>query len=318
MLEQPGRRILLRGLARKLLQIKPDLVVCHGEYTFNAFELALLNVFLKFRLVVDSHIHYTEEFVSTPSLTTRILLSLFRVFVWRNPRVTLVAVTKQTREYLEKEYRIPGDRITIIPLGADTDRFSPDERIRAEMRDRYGIKDDEVLIVYTGKIIASKDPGLIIEGAKELLNSRKVKILFVGNIGREYSEKFNSLLRLFPKNILQINSVPNEEIAKFYQMSDIGIWPKEASMSCVDAMSCGLPIIISSYLTDRLKFNNGIGIEESNLQELRDAIHRLANDRSLMKSMGARGREFAESELSWAKISEQFVDLAFDHVGKTN
>ena len=58
-------------------------------------------------------------------------------------------------------------------------------------------------------------------------------------------------------------------------MSDIGCWPSESSMSSIDALASGLPIIVSNKLTDRLKYDNGIGIQDGNLSELKKSLTKL-------------------------------------------
>ncbi len=36
------------------------------------------------------------------------------------------------------------------------------------------------------------------------------------------------------------------ELYKFYSMSDVGVWPKQCSMTVLEAMSCEIPVIISN------------------------------------------------------------------------
>jgi glycosyltransferase involved in cell wall biosynthesis len=209
-----------------------------------------------------------------------------------------------------KEHKINGNNINIIPLGTDINRFRPDVVNRLQVRKVLNVPENDTLIIYTGKIVQTKDPALIIEACSDLFYNQNIKLLFVGNVGREYAYRFGKLKEAYQKYIIHIEAVPNSEISKYYQASDIGVWPKEASMSSVDAMSCGLPIIICDYLSERLKNENGIGIKEADLKSLKKALEKLVIDKKLCIQMGKNGRMLAEEEYSWKSIAQKFLNLA--------
>lgn len=309
-LEQPARRIWLKGLLKKIREIKPDIIISHGESTYSTAILSLMLKFSKFKLITDSHTHYTEYYKKDKSFKTKIILFFFRNLVWKNKKLKIIAVTNQTKVFLNREYEIDSDKMNIIPLGTDTEMFCPDLDIRKSVRNELNISDNEILIIYTGKIVQSKNPALIIEACSGLFNKYNLKIIYIGSVGKEYSDKFNRLKKDFDKYIIHHEAVPNSEIHKYYQAADIGIWPKEASMSSVDAVSCGLPVIISDYLGERISNQNGIGIKENNLESLKKAILELVSDKKLLELMGKNGRLLAEKHFDWKYISQQFIELA--------
>lgn len=307
--EQPGRRIWLLGLFEKLREIRPDLVICHGEYTYYTLSLAFIRKLLKFKLVVDCHALYTELSKDKAGVFSKIVKYIFRTFVWSDRSIAWIAVADQCRNLMVNEYGFEGN-IPVVPLGSDVHRFMPDFKTRSKMRNNLGVKDGEILIIYTGKLVYSKDPALILEACEELFEKYQLKILFVGDLAESYEGRFNVLKSRMNDRVIHIGAVSNSQIHQYYQAADIAVWPKEASMSSVDAMSCGLPIIVSNYLTERLKNNNGIGIKESNIADLRNAIEKLSSDAELRVSMGMQGRKLVEMELSWEKIAKKFVEIA--------
>jgi glycosyltransferase involved in cell wall biosynthesis len=48
--------------------------------------------------------------------------------------------------------RIPRPRLPVIPLGIDTDRFTPDARRRARARQVFGAGDDEIVVLFAGRL----------------------------------------------------------------------------------------------------------------------------------------------------------------------
>ena len=49
-------------------------------------------------------------------------------------KISLVGVAPILNKFLSKKYKISLDKINLIPLGADTDLFCPDEAKRVKMR----------------------------------------------------------------------------------------------------------------------------------------------------------------------------------------
>ena len=93
-------------------------------------------------------------------------------------------------------------------------------------------------------------------------------------------------------------------------MADIGRWPSESSMSAIDAVASGLPIIVSDKLTDRLKYKNGFGIKDGNFSELKNSLTELITNTKLRSDMGIRARKLAVDELNWRSVSQKFIDIA--------
>jgi glycosyltransferase involved in cell wall biosynthesis len=319
--EQPGRRIWLKGLAGWIKRINPDLVISHGEYTYSSLELSILQRFHRFPLIVDSHTiekrsrtSFRKQLIKFP--VSFLTLWIYRILVFRNRKTVWVPCASVIADYLTDKYGIPRDRMRIIPLGADTDRFKPDTTMRNVLRKKLGIEDDEIVIIYTGRIVFEKDPVLILESLEPWVNDYRFKVMFVGNVGESYGERFNEFHSKLQSRILLIDAVPNSELDKYYRVADIAVWPKSVSISNIDAMSSGLPIIVNDYLTERLKNNNGIGIKEGDVAQLREAILTLIRDKNLRQEMGKRGRELVEKEMSWSVIAQKFLDLVASDINE--
>ena len=133
----------------------------------------------------------------------------------------------------------------------------------------------------------------------------------MGNIEDNYVETFTNLKNELSTKyqIINISAVKNEALVDVYSASDIACWPRQGSMSMIEAASCGLPIICCDYLTERYKNNNGIPIKEDDIASLSDALLKLINDKELRKEMGKNGREYIDSTLSWKSIAQKFIEF---------
>ncbi|MCX6158505.1 MAG: glycosyltransferase family 4 protein [Ignavibacteriae bacterium] len=307
-LEQPARRIWLKGFFKLFKRLKPDLVIVHGVYNYYSLILPILQRYYGFKLIMDAHDHYTSNHVKSKSIVLRIINNLYALII-NTSNAKLVAVTEQTKEFMINEYKHK-NKIEVIPLGTDTEYFRPDAIIREETRKALKITENDVLIIYTGKIIETKDPVLILEALTEEFKKYNLYVLFIGSIGKDYLKRLELYKTIYKEKFIHIEAIPSKDLLKYYLASDIAIWPKEASMSSVDAMSCGLPIVVCDYLNERLTNNNGYGIREANLEDLRKSVLNLVTEKGKMKQMGKNGRALALSNFKWSYISQRFIDIA--------
>ena len=218
---------------------------------------------------------------------------VYRNFLWSRSDIYWVSTSSWNLNFFANRCKIPLEKIELIAHGSEIERFYPDSKIKKLFREKYNFGNDEIIIIYTGKISEKKNVHKIIISTEHLQKKYKIRYLFVGTMSDSFRSKYDDLLKRNSDFLVHINGVKNSEIAPYYQMSDIGCWPSESSMSSIDALASGLPIIVSNKLTDRLKYDNGIGIEDGNLSELKKSLTKLISEESLRIKMGKKGRELA-------------------------
>lgn len=307
-----GAVVKLKGIERLLETISPDYVLHHG-ISGNQLIHSVVRMQRKlgFILVCDDHMLFCAEknrnILSV--IKDYISYSFLYYFYWRKSITVFVGVADECTKYLHKRILIPTKHLMTIALGADTERFKFDKQIRGRTRKELEVQDDEVLIVYTGKIIEEKDPVLILDACLGNAESLRLRFLFVGNVSDSYKKRFGDTIDIMRKYVIHIPSQRNEDLSKYYCAADIGVWPKQASASMIEAASCSLPIIACNYLNERFANDNGIGIEEGNVEQLRLAIEKLASNKQLRHEMGLRSRELVESSMSWQAVAVKFLSI---------
>jgi glycosyltransferase involved in cell wall biosynthesis len=303
--------LYLIGMEKVVTELKPDVVICHGIPFLTSIRLARLKKrFPKVKLIFDDHMVYG----ATRGGVFRYIYVLFKYLF--TPKIlksadAIVAVTYETKRFMEDIYGIPGEKIKIIPLGVDTTLFRRDQTARDVIRSKYRI-DDNVVFIYVGKIIPEKGPHLLVEAALEILDEYPdVKVMLVGGGQRDYKtsieRKVNS--SRFRNNFILVSAVANEELYKYYSAADVGVWPLQCSMTMLEAMSCGLPVIISdnSGAPERISEGNGLTYREKEIKDLAEKMEAMLNPK-LRNSMSLRSREFAEKN-DWNIISKEFLEL---------
>lgn len=300
--------IWLKSLVKTMKRLKPDLVICHGISTINAYRITKLKNKLGYKLILDDHMLFSVE---KKDFISQILYSLFPFKEILKAGDKLIGVSTQTLDYMVYRYKFPREKLSMVPLGADADLFIFQTEKRKLFREKYKITNDVVLITYTGKLTLDKGPHNIILALEKLKSELKEKIvlLFVGGFAKDYKPLFDSTALKIKGNydIIIIPPVPNSELPMIYSATDIAVWPREASMSMIEAASCSVPIICCDYLDERYKNGNGLPIIEDDIDDLADKLKQLITNPDLRHIMGFKGRELIEKELAWSIIAKQFI-----------
>lgn len=97
----------------------------------------------------------------------------------------IIAISETQKHELADIYNIcPADKIKIIPLGLDLDKFQQhQEAKRADFRKQFNIMPDEIAIGIIGRIVPVKNHSLFVAAAKQVLDKtdKKIKLIIVGD-----------------------------------------------------------------------------------------------------------------------------------------
>ena len=174
------------------------------------------------------------------------------------------------------------------------------------------MNDDAIVFIYAGKVVPVKGPHILIDAAIELAKQHpNVFVIVVGNGPDGYIQEMMDKIKKhgLENHFIFNKAVPNDQLYQYYSAADVAVWPREASLSMMEAMSCNLPIIISaeSEVSERLEYNNGLQYWHEDAENLKLQMEKML-DESLRLEMGANGRKLVEDKLNWTKISQRFLD----------
>lgn len=311
-------RCWVKGLEKTILKLQPDIVQVHGVSNFFALRIAWLKARLpqnaSYRLIIDDHMVPTAHM----PLSRCLFYYAFRMAcksLLLSQADALVAVSADTKRFMEINYQFPSERIEIVPLGADTRRFQFCGKVRQELRQRIGVTEDEVLFIYAGKIVPAKGPDLLIKAALALLaQGEPIRVLLVGNGPDEYVKEIKSWTAQqgFADRFFWQTFVPNESLPDYYSAADVGVWPKESSLTMIEAQACRLPIIVSDFpvAAERISCNNGLVFRQGDVADLAAKMERLIADKALRQAMGERGFDLVKRTLDYRVLSRCFLELA--------
>ena len=169
----------------EIRKLKLDIIHVHTEFgvgMFGRIVAKYLNipVVSTYHTMYEDYTHYLIPFENeeVDRVGRRIVGSVSRVFA-ENVQA-MIAPSEKTKETLLK-YGVTTP-IYIIPTGLSFEKFNVEnidvERV-CQIRQSYGIKEDEKLVVYVGRIAQEKSIEIPIEGFRYVKNP-KIKMMIVG------------------------------------------------------------------------------------------------------------------------------------------
>lgn len=209
-------------------------------------------------------------------------------------------------------------KITVLPNGVDTNRFTPIPRDEALARE-LGVV-GKTVIGYIGSILDYEGLELLIDAAGELAAVRSdFHVLFVGD-GAELG-KFTDRVRDegLDEFITFTGRVPHEDVERYYSLVDITPFPRLPLPVCemvsplkpFEAMAMGKAIVASDVaaLAEIITPGvNGFLHIKGDAQSLRTQLQRLLDDRDLTQRIGEQARHWVVEHRDWNAISTIVAD----------
>ena len=163
---------------RKLLkQIKPDIVYLHSSKAGAIGRIALA---FNFRIPVLYNAH-GWYFNATISKKKKKFFALIEKMLALKTKM-IINISKSEYDSAIKNKIAPEKKMCIIENGIDFDKFKDNNKYRKETREKYNIKDEEIVIGVVGRLSEQKDPMTMIKAFK-LVNDVKsnTKLMYVGS-----------------------------------------------------------------------------------------------------------------------------------------
>lgn len=241
--------------------------------------------------------------------TNRVVLAIEKCVLEKGSK-KIIAVSEGVKREILENYDVPEDKIIVIPNGVDIDEFKPDEERKKSVRERYGIKEDEFVLMFSGYEFKRKGLKYIIEALPKVKGN--VKLLVVGEDNPELYKEL-ALKLGFLDNIIFAGFVP--DISEYYAASDIFVFPtryEPFGLVITEAMASGVAVITSrnagaaELMSDG---HDGVLLNDStNQDEIAERINLLAEDEKLREQIGINARKTAE-KYSWDEVAKRTMDV---------
>jgi glycosyltransferase involved in cell wall biosynthesis len=245
----------------------------------------------------------------------KLLIFLDRFTVWNSTHILVDGQSQ--RQFLIKKNIVGASNSFVLGKGSisgvNTTKFLPSTIVKKEVREELGIKENEVVYMFLGRM--NKDKG-INELAEAFNRVRKkhlnARLLLAG--GDE--ENMTPMVKRKVKDVESVifyGVTPTPE--RLLQACDVFCMPSYREgfgMSVIEASLLGIPIICSDtygLMESIIDCKTGLRHKVADVDSLYLAMEKLILDKNKRVSLGAGGREYVLKNFSDQDISKEWLEF---------
>lgn len=305
----------LRGLVKAIKACNPDVIQLHSPVGLLTVQTLRACKNLDIPVVLDSHLCYFN--LRPYSRLKRTYYSIYKRLIlprYRKQIKQLLPLTPESGDLLAAELGLDRKLMVDNTLGTWTNQFRPDSENRSRVRSELGIGSDEPLVMFVGRVVSEKRVETLIE-AMGTSGLGGVKLAIVGPIDDGYrAELVSGVDERTRSNIVFTGGVPYESLPNYFSAADVGVWPGDGAISIIDAMACGLPVVLSrSESTSHLiSAGNGEAYSEGDSHNLSEVLRGIIFDSQKLAEMSRISRVSAENIFDWRQVGRRTLDIYED------
>ncbi len=225
----------------------------------------------------------------------------------------IITDSEFARRDIATRYGISPEKISVIPLGADS-RFQP--RTRAETvstLERYGLRPGFVFSL--GRLNRRKNLERLLQAYGRLRASGIADMPLV--IGGKPDYGVEDVLRradlpLTGSAVRLAGLIPDRDLPAFYSGAACFVYPslyEGFGLPLLEAMACGTPVVASNRSAlPELIGDAGLLIDPESVDSLAEAVARVLTDGTLARDLRARGLERSR-QYSWGETAKRTLQV---------
>ncbi len=234
----------------------------------------------------------------------------------------LIACTNLERKFLIEKCKIQPEKIQVIPMGVDYERFKSVNKSSLEynyFKQKFFIKKEQKykLILFCGYKNYEKGALSILKSIPYIISKvKKVYFVFIGPSTIAFNQELSKIHRL--KNARILNFTPDNLIGYFdkkkiaaFREADIYLMPSRSDafgISFLEAWSAGKPVIGARIgaTPEVIRENvDGLLVEFDNLEDIAQKVINLLKNKRLRKRFGLAGQLKVSQKYTWDIISNK-------------
>jgi glycosyltransferase involved in cell wall biosynthesis len=219
----------------------------------------------------------------------------------------VITVSETSATQITEHLAVPAQRQTVVPVGADTDLFSPDPAV-ARVPGR--------VVTTASADVPLKGLAVLVEAIAKVRTERPVELVVIGE-----AKKGGQVLDLVDRYGLAgavrfTGRVSHDELVAHLRSAQLAVVPslfEGFSLPAIEAMACATPLVTTTggALPEVVGPDGGAGllVPPGDPQALASAIGRVLDDPALGARLGAAGRERVAQRFTWRSAAAGTVEV---------
>jgi PEP-CTERM/exosortase A-associated glycosyltransferase len=216
--------------------------------------------------------------------------------------------------------RVAADRVTVIPNAVDTREFAFGGKLDAQLRNRLGL-DDANVVGFAGSFYAYEGLDLLIDAVAMLAPNRpRLRALLVGGGPQEDALRARAASHGIAERVLFTGRIPHGEIERYYGLIDVLAYPRRrmrltdlvTPLKPLEAMAQGRMFVASDVGGHRELVQHGVNgflCKSDDAAALARAVADVLDNPQAWPRIAAQARQFVENERTWTRSVRRYRDV---------
>lgn len=285
----------------------PDIIFIHGPQFLDMPQVVKFVKKFSPEVYLDSHSDFSN------SGRNWISRELVHKFLWRRmakmiePYCTRIYGVLPARvDFLHDIYGIASNKLELLVMGADDEltEMARANHSREKIRFKYGVKENDILIVTGGKIDKFKWQIMTLMKTVRKLNTPQVKLLVFGSVVREMKSEIDGLCS---DNIKYIGWISPEDTYNYFEACDLAVFPGRHSVFWEQVAGQGKPMICKYWegTTHVDMGGNVLFLEDDKEETILYKLMYLVNNSESLKEMKKVASEKGPQIFLYSKIAQK-------------
>lgn len=229
----------------------------------------------------------------------------------------VVCLSATTRDLLCDTYKVPREKIHVIPNGISMDDGQHACISRKRLRQDLGIGANERVLLFVGRTVKAKGIAALLEAFEHLRSEEgDLRLVIAGEIFT-----YNEFAKLTPQGISHITCtglIPADRLQAWYRAADVGVLPsytEQCSYAGMEMMANDLLIVTTdgNGLTDMFHADDNAlvaQIDPSFTKSLEDTLRRAINlSQEERRAICQRAKDCVQTRYSLSSMKEGYRQL---------
>ena len=216
----------------------------------------------------------------------------------------VLTVSSSSRDDIVRDFEVAPDRLTVVPVGVDTELFRPPTVPRVPGR----------IVATASADVPLKGLVPLLEAVAKLRTERDVELVVVGK-AKEGGTAERALERLGLADAVRfVTGISDEAIVTLFGSAQVAVVPslyEGFSLPAVEAMACATPLVATTAgALPEVVGPHGVTalhVPPGDPEALAAAIGAVLDDPELAGRLGAAGRARVEEQFTWRAVAAQTV-----------
>ncbi len=225
----------------------------------------------------------------------------------------VVADSEYIRSQLQARF---STRSIVIPLGVDTQRFTPATREEiSRIRRKFGISGTDRVVLYAGRLHPWKEPLLLVHAAKHVLEQIPNAIFYLVGRGPLQTVIAETVRKLGIEDRVCVVTEADyyNGLTDYYKMADLFVLPTRREgfgLVILEAMSCGLPVVASHQgAAPELVGDCGVLFKPGDPYSLSERIVYLLSNAPLHLRLREKARARVVEKFEWDHCAKSYLRI---------